>query len=408
MFSPLLSRLRPMKSGLPPTGIIVAFLAFAFMSGCSRAPAKISTSLDLGAAAGYLDGREAWWMQWVGSSRDHGTFCVSCHTALPYALARPALRFAKGDPNLSPNERLLIDDVIKRVRLWNETKPYYSEEGYDRKTPESRGTESVLNALVLSNYDAADGKLSPVTRAAFDNMWSLQQTAGDGKGSWSWLQFDQEPWEAKDSVYYGACLAAIATGIAPERYSASPEIQENLALLRGYLRDHAASQSTINRVFLLWASTKFPDLLTREEQQAIIREALDRQQKDGGWRLASITWSWRGWSAKTLVKMWLREDGTPLSGNSDGVATGLLVYVLEEAGVPTDNPQLQRGLSWLRTNQTQEGDWPASSVNKRKHVSAYTRLFMNDAATAFAVLALEEPQRKPVAMNSASNRSPQQ
>jgi squalene-hopene/tetraprenyl-beta-curcumene cyclase len=396
-----------MKACLPFTEAFLAFMVLACIWGCSRAPAKTSTSLNLNHAATYLDTREAWWMQWVGSSRDQGTFCVSCHTALPYALARPALRAAVGEPTPGPYERALLDNVIKRVRLWKETKPYYSEDGYDQKTPESRGTESVLNAVVLANYDSQNEKVSEDTRVAFQNMWALQKTTGELKGSWDWLQFDEEPWEAKDSVYYGACLAAVATGIAPEHYSASPEIQENLTMLRSYLRDNAASQSTINRVYVLWASTKLPDLLTQDEQQAIIREVLSRQQTDGGWRLAAITWSWKGWSGKTLFRMWLREDGTPLYGKSDGVATGLLVYVLRQAGVPADNQQLQKGISWLRTHQTSEGDWPASSVNKLRHMSAYTRLFMNDAATAFAVLALEEPQRKPVPMNSASNRSPQ-
>ena len=291
--------------------------ALASTIACSKKQANISAALDLKTAATYLDSREEWWSQWVGSSRDHGTFCVSCHTALPYAMARPALRAAKGDHAVSPQERTLIDNVIKRVRLWRETKPYYSEEGYDQKTPESRGTESVLNALILANYDAEQGRLSEDTRHAFENMWNTQLTSGDQAGSWAWLQFDQEPWEAKDSIYYGACLAAIATGTAPEHYSSSPDIQHNLLMLRGYLRGRSASQSTINRVFLLWASTKIPELLDREEQQSIIREVLSRQQSDGGWR--------------------------------------------------------------------------------------NTRLFMNDAGTAFAVLALTESQRKTNPTNSASN-----
>lgn len=391
-----------MKAAFLRSEILFGLLALVCMAGCSRAPAKVSTSVDLNAATRYLDTREAWWMQWVGSSRDHGTFCVSCHTTLPYALARPALRAAKGDPVLSPEERALIDDVTKRVRLWKETKPYYSEEGYDRKTPESRGTESVLNALILANYDAARGKLSPDTRMAFENMWREQLTNGENKGSWSWLQFDQEPWEAKNSVYYGACLAATATGVAPEHYSSSPEVQSNTAILRGYLKSHAASQSTINRVFLLWASTKLPGVLNFAEQQSIIKEVLNRQQDDGGWRLASITWSWRAWSAQTLVRMWLREDGTPLSGKSDGVATGLVVYVLQQAGVPRDNAQLQKGLSWLMSHQSAQGFWPASSVNKKKHMSANTSLFMNDAGTAFAVMAMLENQRPGSSVASSS------
>ena len=46
-------------------------------------------------------------------------------------------------------------------------------------------------------------------------MWALQQVKGDNAGSWPWLQFNQEPWEANDSGYYGAALAAMAVGIAP-------------------------------------------------------------------------------------------------------------------------------------------------------------------------------------------------
>lgn len=395
-----------MKPGLLFVEAILAFMALTCMSGCSRTPAKVPTSLNLNNAAMYLDTREGWWMHWVGSSRDHATFCVSCHTALPYALARPALRAANSDPVVSPEERALIDNVIKRVQLWKQTKPYYSEDGYDQKTPESRGTESVLNALILANYDAEQERLSEDTRHAFENMWNSQLTSGDQGGSWAWLQFDQEPWEAKDSGYYGACLAAIATGIAPAHYSANPEIQHNITMLRGYLREHFASQSTINRVFLLWASTKLPGLLNADEQESIIREALRRQQSDGGWRLATITWGSRDWSAKTFLNMWVREHGTPLHGESDSVATGLIVYVLQKAGVSSDNAHLQKGIFWLRINQTNQGDWPATSVNKRIHMSSSTRLFMNDAGTAFAVLALTESKRKTVPANSTSNRIP--
>jgi hypothetical protein len=91
--------------------------------------------------------------------------------------------------------------------------------------------------------------------------------------------------------------------------------------------------------------------------------------------------------------MWFREDGTPLAGKSDGVATGLVVFVLQQAGVPHRSAQLERGLSWLRNNQTAEGFWSVSSVNKRKHMSSNTARFMSDAGTAFAVLALTDGQR---------------
>jgi hypothetical protein len=147
-----------------------------------------------------------------------------------------------------------------------------------------------------------------------------------------------------------------------------------------------------------------PALLTRAQQEAIAREVLNKQQADGGWRLASISWKWNGWSFRSLVNMWIREDGTPMEGKSDGLATSLVVLALEESGVPRDNAQLKRGLSWLMTHQNlAEGDWPASSVNKRHHISSGTGRFMSDAATAFAVLALTENQHTTNPIASVSN-----
>ncbi|MFZ0587692.1 MAG: hypothetical protein WAM48_15145, partial [Candidatus Sulfotelmatobacter sp.] len=383
-----------MKAGIRGIGVVLACLAAAVVVACSHPAAKVSNTWNPKAAAAYLDYREGWWTGWTGSARDHGTFCVSCHTALPYALSRPALRAALAEQGPSINERKLIENVTKRVRLWKEIGPYYSDQGYDHKTAESRGTESVLNALILASHDAQTGQLSDDTRAAFENMWALQQTAGENRGSWLWLQFDQEPWEANDSNYYGATLAAMAVGMAPGSYASAPEIQGDLASLREYLNRERAGQSTINRVFLLWASSKLPGILSPEEQKAIIHEILSKQQADGGWRLASIAWRWNGWTIKSLENMWLREDGTPIEGKSDGVATSLMILALQDAGVPCDNAQLKRGVSWLMSNQNAtDGSWPASSVNKRRHKSSETGRFMSDAATAFAVIALTNDQK---------------
>jgi squalene-hopene/tetraprenyl-beta-curcumene cyclase len=394
-----------MNAGMRGTGALLTCLAAAAMVACSHPVTKVSNSWDPKAAAAYLDYRAGWWIEWNGSARDNGTFCISCHTALPYALSRPALRAALAEQGPSINERKLIENVTKRVRLGKDVEPYYSDRGYDHKTDESRGTESVLNALILASHDAQSGQLSDDTRAAFDSMWALQLTTGENRGSWLWLQFDQEPWEANDSAYYGAALAAMAVGTAPGNYASTSGIKDNLARLREYLNRESGAQSTLNRVFLLWASTKLPGLLEPEQREAIIREILKRQQADGGWRLASITWKWNGWSLRSFENMWLREDGTPMEGKSDGVATSLMTLALQEAGLPRDSAQLKHGLSWLMSNQNAaEGFWPASSVNKRRHMSSDTGRFMSDAATAFAVLALTENQRTASQVATASNQ----
>src|SRR5215469_5632012 len=112
-------------------------------------------------AAAYLDQRSSWWITWQPAARDHNTFCISCHTALPYALGRPALRAALGEQGPSANERQILENVTKRVRLWDEVLPFYDDaKNGPPKTAEARGTESVLNALILTSYEAGSAKLS--------------------------------------------------------------------------------------------------------------------------------------------------------------------------------------------------------------------------------------------------------
>ena len=208
----------------------------------SQPDGRPTNTWDQKAAAAYLDQRAGWWMEWPRAARDHGTFCVSCHTAVPYAMSRPLLRGPLAEQGPSANEQKLLNNVIKRVRLWKEVAPFYTDA--DRgiyKSVESRGTESVLNALILASHDASSaaggaqsGHLSGDTLTAFENMWEEQETTGDDKGAWRWLRFKNEPWEADDSGYYGAALAAVAVGTAPENYRARPEIQNNLKILREY------------------------------------------------------------------------------------------------------------------------------------------------------------------------------
>ena len=101
--------------------------------------------------------------------------------------------------------------VVKRVRMWKEVEPFYPDQTSGLpKTSESRGVESVMNALILATRDASDGVLSDDARLAFSNMWALQFKAGELKGAWAWLNFHYEPWEGPDSGYFGAALAAIA------------------------------------------------------------------------------------------------------------------------------------------------------------------------------------------------------
>ena len=329
------------------------------------------------AAAAYLDGRINWWMNWPMAARDHGTFCVSCHTAVTYAIARPALRAPLSENAPSLGEKQLLDNVTKRVRLWKEVEPFYPDQTRGvPKTAESRGTESVLNAFILVRSAGPGMDLNPDAKLALDHMWSEQLREGEAAGAWRWLQFHNAPWEG-DSQYFGTVLAAIAVGSGAEAYRSEPEVRAHIQMLRQYLVSHRDAQTLLNRVMLLWASVKLPALLTAADQNKLVQEALSKQNPDGGFSLSAFIGGWK------------RRDGTPLEMKSDGYATGLVAFVLQESGMPRTEPRVKRALLWLTDNQQKaDGRWLAYSLNKERDLSTDIGRFMSDAATAYAVLAL--------------------
>ena len=351
-------------------------VAFAALAPTARAA---SPSWNARAAAGYLDARQEWWQHWPNAARDHDTQCVSCHTALPYALARPALRRALGERDLAAPERLMLTNVAKRVKLWKEVEPFYPDQTRGLpKTSESRGTESVLNAAVLVARDAEAGALSDEARQAFANMWALQFKNGDLKGAWAWLNFHYEPWESNDSAYFGTSIAALAIGSAPGGYASSPEIQDQVKLLREYLQRGADKETMFNRLMVLWASAKLPGLITAEQRQAIVDAAIAKQQSDGGWSMATLG-------------SWKRVDNTALETASDGYATGLVTLALQQAGIAASDAHVSRGLSWLAAHQdATTGMWWTASLNKQRDPATDPGKFMSDAATAYAALALTQ------------------
>jgi squalene-hopene/tetraprenyl-beta-curcumene cyclase len=365
-----------------PIAFITGFLILTGAAAIAFAqrPAAGSPS-DLRAAAAYLDSRLDWWVHWPNAERDHETSCVSCHTALPYGLVRPALHRKLDDPQLAAPERILLANVTKRVKLWKEVEPFYPDQTRGLpKSSESRGTESVLNAVILATRDASAGVLSDDARQAFSNMWALQFKAGELKGAWAWLNFHYEPWESNASGYFGAALAAIAVGTAPGNYAAGTEIQEQIKLLREYLQQHADTEHLFNRAMVLWASSKLAGVLSPAQRQGIIEAALAKQRADGGWSMSDLG-------------PWKRVDSTPLDTSSDGYATGLITLALRSAGVQSSDAHLSRALLWLSQNQDRTtGMWSASSLNKQRDPASEIGKFMSDAATAYAVLALVEKQ----------------
>jgi hypothetical protein len=276
----------------------------------------------------------------------------------------------------------MLQNVRKRVSLWSEVQPYYlDEKSGPGKSKESRSTEAVLNAFVLASEDRRDGHLSPLTRKAFDAAWALQIQSGPKAGAWDWQVFHLAPWESSESQYAGASWMALAVGWAPDHYRTDRRIKDRLQSLRAYLRREYPNQTLLNQVGVLWASATMDGLLTKAEKTKLTSAILLRQAKDGGWSTPALG-------------NWDRLDHTAQETESDGLATALVSLAIQSANTRQSQDAHERGLSWLRTHQDAgQGSWHAISLNKRRDPTSDVGRFMSDAATGYAVLALQSSRK---------------
>src|ERR1700723_3101986 len=98
----------------------VGALALIAIAANAADKPPVTSGWDRQAAERYLDSREVWWQSWDRTQKDHGTYCISCHTQMPYGLARPILRQELGEPAPSGAERAMLDSIEKRVRMWKD------------------------------------------------------------------------------------------------------------------------------------------------------------------------------------------------------------------------------------------------------------------------------------------------
>jgi squalene-hopene/tetraprenyl-beta-curcumene cyclase len=313
------------------------------------------------AAARYLDERQKQWFEWKPAASVDGP-CVSCHTGMTYLLARPVLRRVLNEEQPTPYERGLLDRLRARV---------------GEKPPGAlQDVETIFAALFLARVDDR-GAMSAGTRKAFEQLWSLQLSEGPAKGAWKWYAANLDPWEHSGSSYFGASLAMLALGSTPADYQQRAEVRERASALETYLAA-AATRPLHDRLALLWASSSRRSAVSEATRTALIDELFSKQQIDGGWTLESLG----PWTA--------HPDALPLAG-SDAYATGFAAFALGQGGVSGSHPGMSRALAWLRSHQNPKtGAWLAVSMNKRRPAGSMEALFMQDAATAFAALALIE------------------
>ena len=271
--------------------------------------------------------------------------CVTCHTNAAYLMARGQL---KADPAPHIAVRKFFEQYV---------------DGWAKKKPDPEGIVATASALAMD--DAARGKLTEATRAAFDEAWKIQRD----DGSWDWLKCGWGPFESDD--HYGVTLAAIAAAKAPGDYAQTKRAAAGLAKLRGYLKNHPP-RLPHHKAMMLWLGGELPKWVENNDRQHWQKELLGLQLPDGGWATAALgDWKRKDGSAQTLDR-------------GDGYGTGFVIFALRQSGLPASHPAIRRGIGWLKTNQRESGRWFTRSPYKDG------RHYISHAGTVFALLALAE------------------
>jgi squalene-hopene/tetraprenyl-beta-curcumene cyclase len=367
------------------TGVARAETNAAIATSAVQAPKydpnePVAPRVSLANGAAYLDNLAAFWMQEkkVPKSSTRLTSCGSCHANFSYLMARPLLLKEFSKSQVDETRRFMDDRLTRGFDRLRRDKP-----GIGPICTENGGfvgysaLEFVSSAAALTFLDAqTTGKLHPTTRNALKRMWMLQ----NDDGSWNVLEHCASmsfPVPEFDP-YYGATLAALATGIAPEDYAGTSEAKAGLTKLRKYFMNHRPP-STHHQAMLLWASLRVEGLMTKAERDDTIDALLKLQRRDGGW------------STSILAKEVQRRNRFT-DPNSDGYGTGFAVYVLRQAGTPASSPEIVRGVNWLKTHQRVSGNWHTTHAlgNDDPEGGLGKRGFSVTAlATAFAIMAIK-------------------
>ena len=330
------------------------------------------SSLSLERALDYIDdGAEAW---------SKHRKCVSCHTTGTYMVIRPALTPYVGKPSAEMRDFFVAQ--FDEMRHLNESQPQQLRSGISP-------TQMAYIAGGLARWDAhVTHQLSSETEAALRFMFELQSEDGSWSNDHCWPPFES-------SSYQGATVAARAVAAAPGWLESLQDESLLVAVqkMKTYLAETPPPHDYA-RLLLLWAANSIPDLVDEQRKQELMEMIWRHQSPDGGWSLRTFatpgTWG-DGSRAKKL-----RAEPEFQNPASDGHQTGLAVIVLRDAGIPAQDPRIQRAVQWLLTHQRQSGRWWTRSLNTDKwHFITYS-------GTCYPLLALAKCDALPAQQTAAA------
>ncbi len=303
------------------------------------------------AARKYLDDGANAWVR----SRN----CVACHSTGAYMVERPVLTPQLG----KPSEEVLAEFI--------ESIPAKVGEPQIKDGVKTFG-HSIQTVWCSSGLASWDKHVTGSTSEHTDRALRLALQCLADEGFVKTIDQVEIPYITTDFDLTVQTARAVATAPGWLASVKDSETLERLERMKNYLKQHAP----INDYELagkLQLSVYLPELVTPEQKAAAIAMLWRQQLPDGGWstRRMSDVKLWHPKMDPQVVTMIESEPDAAAPG-SDPYMTGYAIVLLREAGVEAADERIQKGITWLKTNQRVSGRWWMKSLFRDTyHFSTY-------------------------------------
>lgn len=298
------------------------------------------------AAKKYLDDGAHHWVR--------GRSCIACHSTGVYMVERSALTKYLG----RPSEEVLANFVNSVPVVPG--KPGNSSVG------------SIWRSLGLASWDMhVEGKLSEHTDRSLRHMVQILPD----EGFYQTIKLVEIPHITTRFELTVQAARALVTAPGWLANLTDIDLLARIELMKKRLREHKPV-SDYELALKLQLASFMPELVpqaVRDEATAMLRQ---QQLPDGGWsirRMADVM-DWRQdgfppsnnypWTEVMDPQVVALIQGEPDAANpgSDPYMTAFSIVLLRESGVPASDPQIQRGIVWLKSNQRVTGRWWMKSL----------------------------------------------
>lgn len=272
--------------------------------------------------------------------------CVNCHTTGPYLSERTAWTQQFGKPSVEVRADF-VNSVPKEVKPVKETETrghkHYPSTFY-----------SVWRSLGLAEWDRhIAGKLSEPTERSLRDMFERQSENG------AFVSHGEVEIPHITTDFELTLQAARAITAAPGWLTGLKDeaLLARVVKLKEYLRS-APPKSDFDRVLKLQLSHYLPELVPQPEHATALALLTAKQHLDGGWstRDMSALNDWHFEMSPNVVNL-IKGLPDAAKPESDAYMTALAVVLLRQGNVPTSDPRIQRGLTWLKREQRESGRW---------------------------------------------------